>query len=215
MACQTRRQERANPLSECLGETLEPVSHCASDCVARHSSHRLFYDQIQYYVVHQFSWNRIQIHVPSLFRQIDTTLSIHCYGLVQTARPLFSQGIDWAPDRHGVGQFSVTLLTRQIDQMQGQLFSFPTIQIDSDTTSVDGASFMFSSIFVLVAFIFYCFQMLFEILYVSMLYCFDSCMHRFEIAYFIGLYSLLYMTAFTHWVFLNTHPSCYHMSYFR
>ena len=45
MACQTWRQERANPLNECLGETLELVSHCASDCVVRHSSHRLLYDQ--------------------------------------------------------------------------------------------------------------------------------------------------------------------------
>ena len=46
MACQTQRQKRVNPLSKCLGETLEPVSHCASDCVACHSSHRLFYDQM-------------------------------------------------------------------------------------------------------------------------------------------------------------------------
>ena len=44
--CRTRRQERANPLSISLGETLEPVCHRASDCVVCHSSLRFLYDQI-------------------------------------------------------------------------------------------------------------------------------------------------------------------------
>ena len=149
------KARKGQSLEQSLSETIEPVSHCTSDCVTRHSSHRLLYDQTH---VLRGSLVFMEPCIDSCAKSIQTDRHHPQYSLswVGTDRLIPTQ----LGYRLGTRQiwsrtsFSVTLLYRQIDQMQGQLFSFPTIQIDSDTTSVDGASFMFSSIFVLVAFTF-------------------------------------------------------------
>ena len=98
------KARKGQSLEQSMSETLEPMSHCASDCVACHSSHRLLYDQTHVLCGSLvFMEPHIDLDVLSLFRQIKTTLDIHCYGSVQIDRSLFSQGIDWAPDRYGVG----------------------------------------------------------------------------------------------------------------
>ena len=82
---------KGQSLEQSLSAMLEPVSHCALDCVAYHSNHRLLYDQT--HVLRGslvFMEPRIDLDVPSLFKQIETILSIHCYGSVQTDRSLFS-----------------------------------------------------------------------------------------------------------------------------
>ena len=138
---------KGQSLEQSLSETLELVSHCASNCVARHSSHRLLYDQTH---VLRGSLVFIEPRIYSCAKSIQTDRHHPQYSLSQvgTDRQIPIQ----LGYRLGTRQtwsrasFSVALLTRQIDQMQGQLFSyFSTTQLDSDTTSVDGASFMFFS----------------------------------------------------------------------
>ena len=212
------KARKGQSLEQILSETLEPVSHCASDCVACHSSHRLLYDQ-----THVLRGSLVFMESCTIFRcakSIQTDRNHPQYSLlwVSTDRQIpiqlgYRLGTRQIQSR---ASFSITLLYRQIDQMQGQLFSFLTIQIDSDTMSVDGVVFMFPSISVPVAFI-----LLIALCCLSYTYMYAACLFTLIHACvdlrqpIIGLYSLSYMTAFTHWVFLNTHPFCYHMSYFR
>ena len=136
---------KGQSLEQSLSETLEPVSHCASDCVTRHSSHRLLYDQ-----THVLRGSLVFMEPRIVFR---------CVRSIQTERhrPWYSP-LWVGPDRHfptslgyrpGIRQIWSRIVfshpTHQTDRSDvGLAFScFPTIQLDSDTTSVGRIVFMF------------------------------------------------------------------------
>ena len=76
---------KGQSLEQSLSETLEPVSHCTSDYVARHSSHRLFYDQTH---VLCGSLVFIEPRIDSCAKSIQTDLVFTVMGWYRQTPPL-------------------------------------------------------------------------------------------------------------------------------
>ena len=147
---------KGQSLEQSLSETLEPVSHCASDCVTCHFNHRLLYDQI-----HVLCGSLVFMEP-----RIDS-----CAKSIQTDRHHPQYPLLWVgTDRQTPIQLKYRLGTRQT--WSRAIFSHPTHQIDRSYVGLAfqlpcysdwlrhyvgrRGSFMFSPTSVLVAFIIDC-----------------------------------------------------------
>ena len=143
---------KGQSLEQSLSETLEPVSHCASDCVACRSIHRLLYDQthvlrgslvfmephIVFRCARSIQTNRRYPRYSPLWvgsdRQILTLLGYRPGTRQIWSRVVFNH--PYSPDRQikcGVS-YSASLLfryTQTLRRSTGQFYVFPHLCLSS------------------------------------------------------------------------------------
>ena len=140
---------KGQSLEQSLSEMLEPVSHCASDCVARHSSHRLLYDQTH---VLRGSLVFMESRIDSCAKSIQTDRHHPQYLLsrVGTDRQTPTQLGYRLGTRQTWSRVSFSPPTHQTDRSDVGIayfiLAFLLFQLCSDIMSVDGVVSCFPSV---------------------------------------------------------------------